>query len=167
MTKKTLWTALVISIALGTSAAAQPPDYAVFPGDEEARHQRGQDGRLERMVEYLELSESQTVEWKAITDQHTEAIRNRLERVGTLRQEFGELADQPEPNLEDLGRIALDLHREVKAARSSRGGLFTELEAVLTPEQAERFAALKAAREFSGQRDRRGHRGGSKQPDSD
>ena len=167
MIKKALWTTLLIAVAPGTLTLAQPPDYAVFPGDDRPRHERWQDDRLERMVEYLELSDAQASEWQAISEQQTEVIRERVESIKTLRQEFAELADQENPNLEQLGRVALDLHREMKTMRSSRGDLFTELEGVLTSEQAERLEALKTAREFSGRRGHRGLRGEGNRPDSD
>ena len=114
---------------------------------------------MARMVEYLELSEAQTAEWEAITTEHREATRARWESIAQLRDQFRSLADQDNPNLEQVGQVALDLHREMETARASRGVVFDELSEILTPEQAERFEALKAAREFSGDRERRGRRG--------
>jgi len=167
MLKKTLMTILVIAGATAGLVLAQPPDSAVFPGDERPRHDRWQNDRLDRMAEYLELSDAQTVEWETITEQHTQAIRERWERVGTLRDEFEALADSQDPNLEQLGQVALDLHREMKTARASRGELHTDLEETLTPEQAERFAALREAREFAGGRGHRGPRGNRARSDTD
>jgi len=163
--KKTFMTILVIAGAVGTLAWAQPPDFAAYPGDERAREGRWQDDRLDKMTEFLELSDAQAAEWQAITSQHTEAMRARWEQVGTLREEFSELADQDAPDLEELGQIALDLHREMKTARASRGDLMLELEEILTPEQAERLATLKAARELAGGRGHRGPRGDRARPD--
>ena len=165
--KKILMSLLAISGAATAMAWAQPPDFAVFPGDERAREGRGQEGRLEKMTEYLELSDSQVTEWQAITEQHTEAMRARWEYVGVLRQEFGELADREDTDLAQLGQLALDLHREMKTARSSRGDHIQRLEEILTPDQAAKFEALKAARELSGDRGHRGPRGGRNRPERD
>lgn len=165
--KKTFMTILAIASAAAAVAWAQPPDFAVFPGDERAREGRGHEARLEKMTEYLELSDSQVAEWQAITEQHTEAMRARWEQVGVLRQEFGALADQDDPDLTQLGQLALDLHREMKTARSSRADHIQKLEEVLTPDQATKFEALKAARELAGDRSHRGPRGGRNRPDRD
>lgn len=167
MLKKTMVTILVIAGGSAALVWAQPPDMAVFPGDERARPDRWQGDRLEKMTEYLELSDAQIAEWQAITGQHSQTIRARWEQIGALREEFAELADSQDPNLELLGQIALDLHQEMKTARASRGELITSLEETLTVEQAERFAALQAARELAGDRSHRGPRGHRPRTDPD
>lgn len=156
----------LVAAMLCAPAIAQPPDFAVYPGEETPGHGRFRQDRLTRMVEYLELSDSQTTEWEAITTQHQETTRARFERIGQLRDEFRSLAEQDNPNLEQVGQIALELHRAMETVRSSRGEVFEELQEILTPEQAERFAALKAAREFSGDRGRRERRGPRSSKDS-
>jgi Spy/CpxP family protein refolding chaperone len=167
MLKKTMMTILVIAGGSAALVWAQPPDMAVFPGDERARPDRWQGDRLEKMAEYLELSDAQIAEWQAITGQHSQTIRARWGQIGTLREEFAELADSHDPNLEQLGQIALDLHQEMKKARAARGELVTSLEETLTVEQAERFAALQAARELAGNRAHRGPRGHRQRTDLD
>ena len=163
---RTILTAALVGAIAATPAIAQPPDFAVYPGEDVPGHGRLREDRMAKMVEYLELSDSQTVEWEAITNQHQEVTRARWERVGQLREQFRSLADQDNPNLEQVGQVALELHREMESARASRGEVFTELRQILTPEQAERFDALKAAREFSGDRGRRGRRGARPSKDS-
>jgi len=166
MLKRTISTLAAMVCLASFTAWAQPPDFADFPGDERPQWGRWQGKRFDRMAEYLELSESQASEWQTLVDEHTETGRARWERIGTLREEFRRLADTVDPDLDQLGQIALDMHREMETARSSQGQLLGELEAVLTPEQADRFEALKAAREFAGPRHRRGPRAGHAPPDS-
>ena len=156
--RSTLSIALLAAM-LCIPAIAQPPDFAVYPGEETPGHGRFREDRLARMVEYLELSDAQATEWEAIAARHQETARARFEHIGKLRNEFRSLAEQDNPNLEQVGQIALELHREMETARSSRGEVFEELQEILTPEQAERLQALKAAREFSEERGRRGRRG--------
>ena len=168
--RKILMTILAIAGATAAGAWAQPPDFAVFPGDEQARQGRQgrwQGDRLEKMTEYLELSDAQATEWQAIGEQHTEAMVAHRERVGALREQFRQLAEHDDPDLEQVGQIALDLHREMETASSSRGELIQELEQILTPEQAERLTALRAAREMSGDRGHRGPRGSKNRPERD
>lgn len=156
---KILSVVLTMLVTTVTLARAQPPDFAVYPGEEEGRQGRREGDRLERMTEYLELSEAQVTEWQAIAGQHKETMQSRWEHIGDLRNEFRQLADQDDPNLEQLGQLALDLHREMETARASRGALADELQAILTPEQTEKFEALKAAGEIAGGRRHRGPRG--------
>lgn len=167
MFNKALFAILVITGAAAALAWAQPPDYAVFPGDERPRHDRSADDRLARMAEYLELSDAQATEWQAITKRHIDAMFVQRERIESLGSDFRGLADQQDPDLAELGQMALDLHREMESARSSRGQLLIDLEEILTPEQAERFAALKAAREFAGNRGHRGPRDRRPAPNPD
>ncbi len=164
MTKKTPLILLFLA-ATGSLIWAQPPDFAVYPGDEErGPRDRGQAERLAKMVDYLELSESQAAEWEAMTQEHMQATRARWEHIGSLRESFRDLAEQENPNLEEAGRIALEMHREMETARSSRGQVFEDLQQILTPEQADKLEALKTAREFSG---RRGDRGRGPRRDRD
>ena len=167
MVMKSFATVLLTIGMVGSLAWAQPPDFAVYPGDKGPRHDRGREDRLERMVEYLDLSEAQASEWQAITEQQAESVRARWERIGSLREEFESLADQDAPNLENVGRVALDLHREMEAARSSRGAVFSNLHEILTPDQKERLDALRQAREFSSGRGPREERGPRNPPEVD
>jgi len=164
--RKSIIILIVTASVICTAAWAQPPDYAVYPGDERPEQGRQHQDRLARIVEYLELSDAQAAEWEQIASRHLETVRGRWELIGGLREEFRTLADQENPNLEQAGRIALDLHREMETARSSRGEIAEELVEILTPEQAERFEALQAAREFSGERRQRGGRGHRSNKDS-
>jgi Spy/CpxP family protein refolding chaperone len=165
MLKKRYMTILA-TIALATSATwAQPPD-ASYPGEERPRHDRWQGDRMTRIAEYLELSDSQATEWEAMTDQHLDTVRSQRSRIESLRDEFRSTADQANPDLEQLGRVALDLHREMEAARSSRGQLQAELVTILTPEQAERYEALAAARKIAGPDGHHGRREGRTPADS-
>ena len=165
MLKKHCMTILVTIVMTTSGTWAQPPD-AFYPGDERPRHDRWQGDRMARIAEYLELSESQAAEWQATTEQHLEAVQSQRSRIESLRDEFRRLADQTNPNLEHLGQIALDLHREAETVRSSRGQLKSEFETILTPEQAERFEALAAAREIAGPGGRHGRRDGRTPADS-
>ena len=168
MSKKTaIMTSILLCLGAVGLVWAQPPDYAVFPGDDDARFSERRAERLAKMTEYLELSDAQVDQWQEITALHQETMRSRWERIGDLRDEFGALADQEDPNLEQIGQIALDLHREMESGRASREGLLTELETILTPDQSERLEALKTARELGGERRHRGPRDGEGRPRRD
>lgn len=148
--------------------AAQPGGFGP-PGDEgSAFRGRLHEQRLERMTAYLELDERQAEEWQLILDNHLAAVGDHRERMENLRDEFHSLADAADPDLQRLGQLALGMHREGLATRSLWDQVSLDLEALLTPEQAERFAALKAARDMADPRfGLRGPHVGRQRPEAD
>jgi len=161
MLKKTLSIALTLSAIAALASWAQPPDLAPFGGDEDPRTEGWRAGRMARMAEYLELSESQVAEWQTVLDQHFEGVSDRRQisdSVTDWREEFRVLAAEESPDLEQLGQLALDIHRAHESFRSSRQQFTDELQRILTPEQAEKFEALEAAREIAGHRGRKSAR---------
>ncbi len=153
---KNLILGLLLALLATTIVWAQPSELADFPGEgHRPGWHRGPGDRLQQLVEYLDLSEAQEVEWNAIVERHFDAVEARHRKLGELRDSFRQLADQESPDLTALGQAALDLHREMESIRASRQQLIEELAVVLTPEQLERFEAFQAAREFSAPRDRR------------
>lgn len=170
MWKKTLSITLALIAVAVLASWAQPPDFPSFGGEEGSRFEHWQEGRMARMVEYLELSESQTAEWRAILRSHSATAPDRLEvfkSADTWREEFRVLAAEENPDLEQLGQLALDIHRAHEFVRTSRQQLVSELQTILTPEQAEKLEALEAARDFSAPRGRQGPRHRRPSPDTD
>ena len=153
--------ALVLPLAL----AAQPPGAGGFMRPEGERFPGGE-RRLEAAAEYLELTDGQRVEWEGIFAQHRETVRQEWQELADLRQQFRLLADTQDPDLAELGSLALTMHRRTEAMREMRSSLEAQLASILTPEQLEKYEALKAARETVRPRGQRGrpHRG--TKPDS-
>ena len=129
----------------------------VAAGQEPARQGRREDGRFQRMAEYLGLTEDQQAAWKALQEQ------NKAE-MAPLRQEGRELhdrlkaateAENPDPAAVGAATLALKQHRE-KAMAAHQA--FTEkLTGTLTPEQKTKFEAFQASHRGS-----HGKRGGMK-----
>ena len=113
--------------------------------------------RLEKAAEFLELNEEQSLQWQVTIDEQRHARQALRDRVNNWREEFRQVAKAEEPDLMRLGEIALAIHREVEDLGSSRDQLKTQLTKILTPEQADKFDALMAAREV-GQQGTRGRR---------
>jgi Spy/CpxP family protein refolding chaperone len=113
----------------------------------EGEHFLGGDRRLEAAAEYLELTDGQQVEWEGILERHRETVRLEWQGLAELRQQFRDLAETENPDLAELGGIALTMHRGTEAMRDMRSDLNEELQSILTPDQAEKFEALQAARE--------------------
>ncbi len=148
MHNRTIIGALLFSAMFGTAVWGQDPVSRTLSRHGRPEHIRWQEEWLEHVVEYLDLSEAQTAEWQTITQQHRQAQRTRLRSVAALRYEFETLADGEDPNLEQLGQLALEIHQQMKSVRSSRQQVLSEAEGLLTAEQKERLETLRAAREF-------------------
>ena len=119
----------------------------------QARQGRGEDGRFQRMTEYLGLTEDQQTAWKSLQEQ------NKAE-MEPLRQEGRELhnrlkaateAENPDPAAVGAATLALKQHGE--KARAAHQAFTEKLAGSLTPEQKTKFEAFQAS-----------HRGGHGKP---
>lgn len=146
MSAKTIIGLATAGALMSYLAMAQPP------GLGEAAQSRGRGDHWQRMGDYLELNESQQAEWQQVLDVHRDETSDRFETIRIMRQEFNRLAEDGSPDLMVLGQLALDMHREMEAAKSSRQATEDALKATLTPEQIERFDSLREAREAMGPR---------------
>lgn len=159
---KIVGTIMILTAASPVGGWAQDSDSAVFPPHErQLRAERWQESRMDRMVEYLELSESQVAQWQSILESRASAVPDRqevAENLAAWQEEFRTLANQENPDLEQLGQIALDIHRAHESRRDSRNQLLSDLQTVLTPEQSEKLEALRAAKEFAAPHGRQGRR---------
>lgn len=144
---------------------AQPPGFGEFHGPEAARGP-GSDRRLEAAADYLELTDGQRVEWEELLDNHKQLAQQDREEIGALREQFRYLAETEDPDLAELGGIALTMYRRAEAMRSHRTELTDQLASILTPDQLEKFEALQTARETLRPRGNRNRPHRSPRPDS-
>jgi Spy/CpxP family protein refolding chaperone len=155
MMKRILGVTALAAGVLGAGAVLM----AAGPQDP-AREGRGQDGRFQRMAEYLGLTEEQQATWKSLQEQH----RTEME---PLRQEGRELherlkaateAENPDPTAVGAATLALKQHRE--KARADQKAFAEKLGSTLTPEQKTKFDAFKASHPGGyGKHGGKGHRG--------
>jgi Spy/CpxP family protein refolding chaperone len=117
----------------------------VAAGQDPARQGRGEDGRFQRMAEYLGLTEDQQAAWKSLQEQ------NKAE-MAPLRQEGRELhdrlkaateAENPDPAAVGAATLALKQHGE--KARAAHQAFTEKLTGTLTPEQKTKFEAFQAS----------------------
>lgn len=148
--RATRWlVALASALILVAAAAAQPGGF-------------GKGGRGgERLAEYLELDESQRIEWQTLREEHRAALEPVLAEMKANRESLRTLLESDAADPTTVGEIVLagrDLKNQLKAAREQ---LDADLVAVLTAEQQEKFEAFKAAAGERGPRGRgrRGPRG--------
>lgn len=138
MTKKNMGLA---SLALAFLAVAGVGlAIADSQGTEGRRH-----GRVQRMVQYLGLSEAQQATWKSLHEQHrteTEPLRAEGREIrGRLQDALS--ATSPDPTAVGTATLAAKQHRE--KIRGSQKAFEDRLLATLSDEQKTKFEAFKAA----------------------
>jgi Spy/CpxP family protein refolding chaperone len=101
---------------------------------------------FERLAEFLELSESQREQLAALHDAHTQGLAERFERLRAELETVHEMAGSESPDPTAIGERVIAMHREHEALEAAREAFHQEVEALLTPEQVERFAAWRASR---------------------
>lgn len=149
MRKITLLVAAGLLLVAIRPLIAQPQDFARPRDGRGPDAQRWGAARLEHLGAELDLSEEQSAKWQETIDQHIQSREATRKQIAELRQEFNRLAETESPDLERLGEIALTLHREARDTQPDRQLLLTELKAILTPEQLEKFDSLLASRQFA------------------
>ena len=135
--------------------AAQPPGH----GGAGARHGGGpgpdplDPGFLAR---YLELTDSQKEEAKALFEAHREAIRPIHEEMKALGEELRALLDSDSPDATAVGEAVLALQALRERAATAREGVVDDLRGILTTSQQVKLDHLLEILELQRDRGRRG-----------
>ena len=162
--RKTL--GILLAIVIAPLALAAPPRgdsdfggaWGEGPGGREGM-ERGQAQRIERLIEFLELSDAQTLEIEEIMSQQREARKASFQTMRADGEALRTLIDSENPDATLVGQKVLAMHAARKASRAQGEADLERIRGVLTPEQAERFDVLMEAREMRGERGER-HRPG-------
>lgn len=140
---------LVLAIALmGIAVNAQPPRHHHGQGNPEQMVER----RVERLDKALQLTESQKAEIAKVYMLEMEAVKKEQQSMATGDEKPG----RPDESVMKARREAMKARRADTAAK---------IEALLTPEQATKYAEFKR---HEGDRDNgRHHKGARKAPGQD
>ena len=143
-TLRALTAVAAILAAFGASAVpAQPYGDGLDP----SRRSGGDShARFGRVAEYLDLDASQAEKWLEIQDNHLARASLRHDEIADLREQFRHEANQGTTDFESLGRIAFEIHQRLESGDQDRAEMKSELMALLTSEQVERFEAIEALR---------------------
>ncbi|NNL64786.1 MAG: Spy/CpxP family protein refolding chaperone [Myxococcales bacterium] len=123
--------------------------------------------RMERVAAFLELTDQQQEEWKALHEQRSGDAAAQREEMRALHERIRGLAASENPDAAAVGELVIEAHRKMSAHRAEAEAVHAEVLSILTPEQRERFEAMQSLR---GDRDHRGpsrhhrfmrHHGGS------
>jgi Spy/CpxP family protein refolding chaperone len=119
------------------------------PGDgREGDRQGRQEQRGARLAEYLGLDAQQKTAVQQLQQQHRDQMKPAWEEGRELRRKLREATEaaKPDPQVVGEATLALKAHRE--RMKTDRAAFEQKLLALLTPEQKQKFEALKAARSF-------------------
>jgi len=135
-----------------------PPDFD--RGWRSETRGEGQSRRTERMIEFLELSDAQTLQIETILDEQRKSRQTALGAIRSANEELQALLDSESPDVERVGAKVIELHAMRKAMRAQGASDHDKIRDLLTPEQAEKLDTMMEVREMGrGDRDRKG-RGG-------
>lgn len=147
--KKSWITLLVVVVAAGGAAAVALESrhaHHPFVGGLGPLAQEMAERHFERLADYLDLSPSQREELQALHEGHVEAMAGQFERLRAEFEQVHEMAGAESPDATAIGERVIALHRGHEALEVAREDFHRQVEALLTPEQAERFVAWRAAR---------------------
>lgn len=130
----------------GPAGPPAGPGHCLLPDD--AFGEELASRRIEVLTDYLELSESQRAELEAIVEEQRELREADREGLRGEAERLRELLDGESPDAAEVGRLVLDLHRAKESLMAQRAAERERIEALLTPDQLERFEALEAARQM-------------------
>lgn len=125
------------------------------PGKGAGVHRRGGPEQRARLAEYLGLDAQQKTAVQQLQLQHREEMKPLWQEGSELRRKLREATEADKPDAQAVGEATLALKAHHDRMKVQRTAFEQKLAALLTPEQKQKFEALKAAREFG-----REHRGG-------
>ena len=149
-------------LAVAAIAVAAPPRGSARFGDGASGEgfPRHAERRVERLAEFLELSDSQLTSWESLRSQHRDAVQPLLEQMRTHRESLRSLMESDSPDATALGEEMLAGRELREDLETGQQDLESGFRALLTAEQLERYEAFREARgDRREQRGRSGPRG--------
>lgn len=113
--------------------------------------------RAQRMVmaanadalkQYLSLTDAQVTQLKDLRRQEAESLRPTMEQIRSKRQQLGEAVRAQSPDSALIGQLTVDIKNLTASLKSARTDLSAKAQAVLTPDQKTKLAALDEARKL-------------------
>ena len=152
------WCATTVAMAfcsvagLSAVAAAGPQS----PAREREWGGRGARDRGHRLAEYLGLDEQQRASIQKLRQQQRDEMKPLLEEGRDLRKKLREATEAEKPDALAVGEATLAVKAHHDKVKAQRAAFEQKLVALFTPEQKQKYDALKAARELG--------RGGARGP---
>lgn len=144
--------------AQGPGSGPQGPGPGIGPGGPGGGPglfaQAGRHGRMgrhgffgPRLIRALDLSEEQIKQAREIRENTRRQVQPLAEEQRALRQELRTALEGEAPSSEAVGSIVISLHQNRQQVRDLHQQALTDFEAILTPEQLERFQQFRERRQ--------------------
>lgn len=127
---------LLISVLLTTAAFAQPRPGGPPPRD------------LERIVQSLNLNDSQRAAWDAAHAEFRAATQSLVMKQRDLERQLHASLDSGNADACSVGALALQIHSLHEQLESAHQALDTKIESFLTAEQKARYESFRAGPGF-------------------
>lgn len=128
LTRKIFWVGLVCSLLFVCSSVAAA---------------QGRAGQLAKLKTYLALSDGQVNDMGALLKKHQEAAFPLRQDLRARSHELRNAVDTPEPNPNTVGQLLIARNALTKKLRALNVKLRSDIAAVLTPDQRQKFEQLK------------------------
>lgn len=146
----TLFTAIISAMTMLAAPQAAGDD----PGTS-----RGHRGKGARMCNELQCSDEQRTQIKSIRAEHRRDVADERARAKELRAALQAERGSPRPDTERIQGLRAELSALKTEMKKAKHQMRSEVGAVLTPEQREQLAAMKAKRKANKKARRNGKRG--------
>lgn len=131
------------------------------PSKQMARHEVDPGARLDRMVRFLDLTDSQEEELRAIFEANRVTLEENREAGRANRTALKEALDTETPDATTVGLLVIDGKNLREQAEADREALKAQIATVLTAEQLAKWEGFHRGRQFDDRRGpKRGPRGG-------
>lgn len=140
MLKKNTIPALALGALFALSIAAAA---TADPGRMRGHHRGPMD--VDRLARFLDLTAAQKTQVQQLQERTRESLEPLFTEHRQLREQVRSLLDS-NADATTVGKAVIAAHQQGDRIRAARDQHEAELEALLTPEQRERWSALKEAR---------------------
>jgi Spy/CpxP family protein refolding chaperone len=107
---------------------------------------QGQAGQVARLKRFLALTDTQVTDISALVKKHRQAAFPLRQDMRARNQGLRKALETPEPNPNAVGQLVIARRGLNKQLRALNVKLRSDIAAVLTPEQKQKFEQLKALR---------------------
>lgn len=107
---------------------------------------QGHAGQMARLKRVLALTDAQVTSIGALLKTHREAAFPLSQDLRARSHELQNALEAPEPNPTAVGQLAISRHGLTKQLQALNVKLQSDIAAVLTPEQRQKFEEMKARR---------------------
>jgi Spy/CpxP family protein refolding chaperone len=171
MRQLTMVAAVALMLAPTVLSAQPHSERGMRPGSDGALSNGGDpSARMERLIEYLDLSDAQRVQIEESMIEHRESRQALSQSMRARNESLQAMLESATPDATAIGNSVLERHELRKQMTAHQEAQISALRQMLTPEQAEKFDALMSAREFTrgeggGRGQRKGRHSGQKPTD--